>query len=291
MPLVIMLAGHGSVGATRTVIDSRNHQIFFTVKSGDILCLTAHNMITTMFSSAQTRQGILDGLERLAQIPTIEHVSNPNCIYRFRNSRCETSFTLLEHKIWPNLSALSRPDAYLPFPHEEGYSLHILIHGAWLNQTTSITLKVLLNLKKLCEAVLSLRARKATAAELGDDQAVYMTPFKREGKDSTDTLALSAVISFLPLIRIVVYCGSRLQDDMDVEFDWFANLQNAGPHTGASQDLLTLRHVMVFLDEPGVEKAMLQSYPDVTSLERYVFRLPADSAIVLMICREWDATY
>ena len=112
-----------------------------------------------------------------------------------------------------------------------------------------------------------------------------MTPFKRERGDSTDTLALSAIIGFIPMIRVVVYCAPKLQDEMDVEFDWFAILQSAGSHAarpGTSQDVLKLRHAIVFLDEPGVEMAILQSYPDVTSLERYAFRFPADSAFVFI---------
>ncbi len=152
-------------------------------------------------------------------------------------------------------------------------------------------LNVELNMKKLCEAVLGLRARKETTADLGDNQVVYnMTPVERLDIDSTNnTLTLSAVIELIPMIRVVVYCSPRQQGDMEVEFDWLATLQAGKP--GTSQDVLSLRHVIVVMGESGVETAMLQSSLDFTRLEKYVFQFPADSAIVLMICRGMDSPY
>ncbi len=59
MPLVIMLAGHGSVNATQPSINAQGHEAFFAVTSGDMFCLrlSAHNMTTANFA-VSVRQGI-----------------------------------------------------------------------------------------------------------------------------------------------------------------------------------------------------------------------------------------
>ncbi len=80
---------------------------------------------------------------------------------------------------------------------------------------------------------------------------------------------------------------------MDIEANWFQKLQGVGPPTGSSlpADFLALQYVFVILDEPGVERDVYRTIPDISRLEKYVFRFPVDSAIVLMICRGMDSGY
>ncbi len=81
-------------------------------------------------------------------------------------------------------------------------------------------------------------------------------------------------------------------DGMDIDLDLTSSLQLAGGTADLSQDQVMFRHTIAFLDEENVERdLMLAHYPDVAGLEKFVFRLPAYSAIVLMICCCMESGY
>ncbi len=80
-------------------------------------------------------------------------------------------------------------------------------------------------------------------------------------------------------MKLVSVC--KCGDGMDIELD---QVQRAGP------DHVMLRHVTVFFDEENVERDLMRVYhPDVVGLVKFVFRLSADSVIVMMLCRCMEA--
>jgi hypothetical protein len=289
MPLVIMLAGHGSVSAPETVISAnfQGYQLFFTVKAGDVFCLCAHNIIAAMLT-----ESVPHGITMLLQNPATEHFPQHSICASHTNVRCTISSNLIEHKIWPSLPELGRPDAFQLMWFKE-YGRYDLIQRRTLDGQKCTTLQIDLDMKKICTAVLDLRARQVTAADLGNNQAVYMTPIPYGDETKPNKLLLSNIIAMIPQIQIVVLCAPRPADGMEIEAanDWFPILQGAGPQAvgSSSRDLLALRHAFVFLGEQNVERDLMRTIPDIARLEKYVFRFPVDSAIVAMICRGMDS--
>jgi len=298
---VILLVGHGSVSAKKTVIDVGNYNVILPTKAGDKLCLIAHNMIVCNLTSANTSDEIFYELKKLENLPsttsvskdnikTLQHTLNLNLGNHtireqleklLREAEVEAldsqrAWELLEHQISPALEILNTGKAFIPTKFNSSYQEFPLLYKEFIDKVQSnqpvATLDILINSDKIKFQVNTLKSKGETTAKLSEDQVVYMTPYGINNE--TPKLNLSMVLKFLPLMHIII--TSTKTQDLSNSYEEIKSFCICLSDYLETENFKQ-EHILFNNTHPGT------TWYDIT--------IPEDSNIVLGACRDLDSSF
>ena len=225
---VILIVGHGSLGAKKDVIDIHSYNIVLLSKPGHIFCLSAHNMVVqSLLNGAKlgvdSLQKAVDNLELLPSTTTVSkhNAQDIHSISRNLSTSVERrkqqdeikqaekqatdsrhAWELFEHKISPAPEILETPEAFLPsrvLP--ERYKKYPLFVNDFMKHNT-LTLSISLDYQKLHQQISDISTRKS-ASTLYSEQKDDEPPAKAHSKE--------ALAHTLPIKEYKVLDGSSIK--------------------------------------------------------------------------------
>lgn len=311
---VIFIVGHGTIGNSKTTIDTGNYNLIFPVPINSKFCLTAHNLLlrSLIDASSKSIDELMNEVAKLENLPSTTCVAIANrqsfaiqqavvqyeelqnlkqAITKFEEDAASSQkgWILFEHKISPAVEILSSSTALTPVKASSDYVEFPLVHDF----PFPATLLVCINSTKI-KGQITILTEQMNKQEIANDNLIYITPVTIPNTEVKFNLSelLNAIktthILAIKTTNTVGLCASDHATSIST-----ASSSSTLDHVTAPVDTIKIVGIALESIVGKIFTAETDKYSaqGVTITNYYDLIIPEDSNIVLGACRDIDSSY